>query len=47
VALNRGSVEVLLGWTFLQVGPAKIGTPSYFALTRAAPVAGSVRPPRS
>jgi len=34
VALERGSVERLLGWTYLDVGVGRVGTPSYFLLER-------------
>ncbi|MBL0218581.1 MAG: hypothetical protein IPQ07_32475 [Myxococcales bacterium] len=49
VALHAGSVERLLGWSYLAIGPAKIPTPSYFLLERDAPLAAPVpspRPPR-
>lgn len=36
VALNEGSVEVLLGATYVALGPARLRTPSFFTLTREA-----------
>jgi hypothetical protein len=38
VALTPGSADVLLGWTYLDLGFARIGTPSYFLLERYAPL---------
>jgi hypothetical protein len=34
VALEKGSVERLLGWTYLDLGAVRVGTPSYFLLER-------------
>lgn len=34
VALRPGDADVLLGCTLLEVGPARLTTPSYFLLTR-------------
>ncbi|MGZ3423015.1 MAG: hypothetical protein ACXVEE_34455 [Polyangiales bacterium] len=34
VALEKGSIERLLGWTYLDVGLGHVGTPSYFLLER-------------
>jgi hypothetical protein len=45
VAVNEGSVELLLGWTWLAVGPLKIRTPSFFALERERPLTHRVAPP--
>lgn len=43
VALEEGSVEVLLGWTYLELTPrVRIGTPSFFVLEREGPL--SYRP---
>jgi len=47
VALTPGSVDVLLGWSYLDLGVARIGTPSYFLLERHAPLADPVAPPRA
>lgn len=38
VALKAGSVEQLLGWSYLDLGLFRIGTPSYFLLTREGPL---------
>jgi hypothetical protein len=38
VALERGSTERLLGWTYLDVGAFRVGTPSYFLLEREGPL---------
>ncbi len=38
VAVNAGSAELLLGWSYLDLGVARVGTPSYFALRRGAPL---------
>ncbi len=34
VALHKDSAEFLLGWSYLQVGPWQVKTPSYFLLIR-------------
>jgi hypothetical protein len=38
VALEEGSVERLLGWTYLDLGVGQVGTPSYFLLEREGPL---------
>lgn len=38
VAVNEGSSELLLGWTYLDLGVARIGTPSFFVLEREGPL---------
>ena len=38
VALEKGSTEVLLGWSYVELGFARVGTPSYFLLVREGPV---------
>jgi hypothetical protein len=38
VALRAGSTEQLLGWTYLDLGPFDVGTPSYFLLEREGPL---------
>ncbi len=38
VALKEGSVEHLLGWSYLDLGFFRLGTPSYFLLTREGPL---------
>lgn len=38
VALEKGSVERLLGWTYLDLGVRHVGTPSFFLLERQGPL---------
>jgi hypothetical protein len=38
VAVNAGSVELLLGWTYFDLRIVRIGTPSYFILERERPL---------
>jgi hypothetical protein len=38
VAVNPGSADLLLGWSYLRIGPAAIPTPSFFTLEREGPV---------
>lgn len=38
VALGPGSAELLLGFTYLAVGPLRVPTPSFFALEREGPL---------
>jgi len=38
VALEAGSVTRLLGWTYLDLGITRVGTPSYFLLEREGPL---------
>lgn len=45
VALNEGSVDLLLGWSYVDLGFATFGTPSYFTLERPRPLASVVEPP--
>jgi hypothetical protein len=45
VAVEPGSAELLLGWTYLRVAGRSIGTPSFFALQREGPLDHVVRPP--
>jgi hypothetical protein len=47
VALHAGSVELLLGWSYLAIGPARIPTPSYFLLERDAPLETAIAAPRT
>lgn len=47
VALNPGSAELLLGWTYLQLGALRIPTPSYFLLERERPLTHRALAPRS
>lgn len=46
VALAPGDARLLLGWTYLEVGPLRVGTPSFFTLERTDPVHDAVAPPR-
>ncbi len=39
VALEPGSVERLLGWSYVELGPLRVRTPSYFLLEREGPIA--------
>lgn len=47
VALEAGSVELLLGWSYLDLGVARVGTPSFFTLERHARVTEPAPPPRA
>jgi hypothetical protein len=47
VAVHAGSAELLLGWTYLDLGAFQIGTPSYFTLEAVGPIERSFEPPRS
>lgn len=47
VALHAGSVELLLGWSYLAIGPARVPTPSYFLLERDGPLTAPVPAPRT
>lgn len=38
VAVDAGSVELLLGWSYLDLGPLQLPTPSYFLLVREGPL---------
>ena len=38
VAVNDGSAELLLGWSYLEIGGRKLPTPSFFSLERAGPI---------
>lgn len=38
VALEAGSTERLLGWTYLDLGIKRVGTPSFFLLEREGPL---------
>jgi hypothetical protein len=46
VAVNAGSVDLLLGWMWIQFGALPIGTPSFFALQRERALTHRVAPPR-
>ncbi len=47
IAVNAGSAELLLGWTYLDLGVARVPTPSYFVLRRGVPLSHVVAPPRT
>lgn len=38
VAVNPGSAELLLGWSYMELGFARLGTPSFFTLVRDIPL---------
>lgn len=38
VAVNQGSVELLLGWSYVDLGLVRMGTSSYFLLEREGPL---------
>jgi hypothetical protein len=46
VALRPGSIDLLLGWTYVELRVARVPTPSFFTLERHAPVTEPVPPPR-
>lgn len=46
VALEPGNTDVLLGWTYLDLGIVRVPTPSFFLLERWAPVAEPAFPPK-
>lgn len=46
VALDAGSVDRLLGWSYMDLLGFTIGTPSYFLLERLGPLDHDVAPPR-
>lgn len=43
VAVHANSLDLLLGWSYLQLGPGQVPTPSYFSLHRAGRSSYSVR----
>ena len=45
VALQAGGVELLLGWSYLDLGLFRLATPSFFALERERPLTHQVAPP--
>jgi len=47
VALNEGSVELLLGWSYVDLGLLRVPTPSFFLLEREGPLAHVVAAPRA
>lgn len=46
VAVNEGDSTLLLGWSYVELAGARIGTPSFFALRRGAELDHEVSPPR-
>ncbi len=46
VALHPGGVELLLGWSYLDLGLKRVATPSFFSLERDVPLTHRVDPPR-
>jgi len=46
VALHPGSVELLLGWSYVDLGIANVPTPSFFLLQRERPLSHVAFPPR-
>jgi hypothetical protein len=47
VALEEGSAELLLGWSYLAMGRRHLGTPSFFALLADGPLSHRVASPRA
>ena len=47
VAVHPGSVDMLLGWSFVQAGPWQISTPSFFLLVRDGALTHIAHPPRT
>lgn len=45
VAVNEGDVSLLLGCMYIEVGPLRIRTPSFFTLEHDGPLTQPVRPP--
>jgi len=44
VAVNEGSSELLLGWSYVDAGVTTVGTPSFFALRRGVELSHVVNP---
>lgn len=44
VALNDGSPELLLGWSYVELGFVRIGTPAFFLLERERPLTHIAQP---
>ncbi|MGE0784287.1 MAG: hypothetical protein AB7S26_01265 [Sandaracinaceae bacterium] len=42
VAVNAGDSELLLGWSYVELGALRVGTPSYFVLRRGRPLSHRV-----
>lgn len=47
VAVHPGSADLLLGWSYLELGPMRVPTPSFFTLERGGPLAHVARPARA
>lgn len=47
VALHPGSAEMLLGWSYFDVGLFQLSSPSYFLLLRDGPLRHMAHPPRA
>jgi hypothetical protein len=47
VAVTAGSVDLLLGWTYLELPLRPVGTPSFFTLERDCPLTHVHYPPRA
>ncbi len=45
VAVNSGSAELLLGWSYLDLGAFRLGTPSFFSLELEGPLTHRADPP--
>jgi hypothetical protein len=45
VALEPGSADRLLGWSYVSLGPARVRTPSFFLLERGEPLRHAPLPP--
>ncbi len=46
VALHSGHVDLLLGWSYLDLGIKRVPTPSFFSLERDIPLTHLIDPPR-
>lgn len=46
VALQKDSAEMLLGWSYFEIGPFTLSSPSYFLLLRDGPLRHMAHPPR-
>lgn len=47
VAVEPGNADLLLGWTYLEIGALRFGTPSYFTLEAVASLTKVFAPPRA
>jgi len=47
VAVNEGDSTLLLGWSYVEIAGAQVGTPSFFALRRGAELEHTATAPRS